>query len=273
MPTHETLSGHVINYERPLPKVEAFLAKLREMLGDARTTEQEMTGFAYGRDNPILDHTLFPGRGAVTKEVLDDPVYHVITDLLARKNVAERGADIEKIARGYTMTVAEAAAQLGITEQAVRKAIASRRLPSWVKDGQHFLHPKTVAAFEIAPRGFKRETEGSEAERARARRADHTLAICIGHTEGKKLSIRAPTELTLERVEGNVQQGEVPNGWQTVGVLSGGDGKDRFWLLEPASSPNEIVWGPFFVRGRFRVAEKVNNAEKARATWKDFKAS
>jgi hypothetical protein len=91
MPTHETMSGHVIEYERPSPKVGAFLARLQEMLEDRKTGEQEMIAVAYSTENPILAQGLFPGRGAVTREVLADPVYHVMADLIARKHVQVSG--------------------------------------------------------------------------------------------------------------------------------------------------------------------------------------
>jgi hypothetical protein len=46
--------------------------------------------------------------------------------------------------------------------------------------------------------------------------------------------------------------------WRKVGVLHGRAGKLRFFVLEPDSEPNEITLGPFFVKGKFRVAEKID---------------
>src|SRR5262245_32600640 len=106
--THTTVSGHHIEYDST-PRVEAFLRRLEDAIDDAKVSENELIGLAYGHENPILDHTMFPSRGAVTKEVLADPAYAVMADLLFRKRLAEEGTDIEKLAARYSMTVSEAA--------------------------------------------------------------------------------------------------------------------------------------------------------------------
>ncbi|MBX3216932.1 MAG: hypothetical protein KF850_33175 [Labilithrix sp.] len=151
---YRTVSGHTITFEAG-PKVAAFLRRIEAAVDDPKVSERELTGLAFSAENPILDHSLFPGRGGVTPKVLADPAYHVMTDLLFRKQLAEQGDGVEKIAARYSMTVAEAAAELGIHASAVRQAIAARRLASWVKDGQHYLDPRAVRALEVGTRGPK----------------------------------------------------------------------------------------------------------------------
>jgi len=288
MPTHTTLSGHTIDYDRLSPKVSAFLKRLQEMLEDKRITEQEMIGLAYSLENPILDHTLFPGRGAVTKEVLADPVYHVITDLLARKHVATSGIDVDELADEHTVTVAAAAQELGITEAAVRQAIAARRLPSWLKGGKHYLSKRALRGFEASPRGPKREDNRSEAERQRDRRADatvravrapassdHRVEFVVGNADGKSFRIRYPKELAAVEREGpNLHKGILRDGWKRIAIIVGGGGDDRVWILEPHDGAEHVIeHGPFYIRGRFVEVERINNARDARAVWKAFEAA
>ena len=154
--THRTITGHPIELE-PTPKVAAFLRRLEEAVADPKVTERELTGLAYGPENPFLDHSMFPGRGAVTKDVLANPAYRVMTDLLFRKRIVEQKIDVSKLEARYTMTPPQAAAELGITEGAVRQAIAAGRLPSWYRDGRHYLDPRSLSSLELtAAAGKKR---------------------------------------------------------------------------------------------------------------------
>lgn len=156
--SYTTVMGHEIRLD-VAPKVAAFLGRMELLAGDRATTEQTMIGVAYSTENPMLDQSPFPGRGGITKEVLADPAYRVMTDLLFRKRIAERKIDIEKIAARYTMTIAEAAAERGVHESAIRQAIASVRLASWYRDGRHYLDPRAVRALEVgtrAPTGPRR---------------------------------------------------------------------------------------------------------------------
>lgn len=152
--TYVTVSNHSIEYQ-PTPKVAAFLRRLEEAVSDPKVSERDMTGLAYSLENPILDHTMFPGRGAVTPAVLEDPAYHVMTDLLFRKHVVENDVDVAKIAAKYTMSPTAAAAELGITDSAVRQMIAARRIPAWRKDGKYFIDPRTLKTLDLRPRGPK----------------------------------------------------------------------------------------------------------------------
>lgn len=168
---HRTVSGQTIDYS-PSPKVVAFLRRLEDEVENPKTSEQALIGLAYSNENPILDHTMFPGRGSVTKDVLADPAYHVMTDLLFRKQIAEQDIDVDKLAARYSMTVGEAAEELGINESAVRLAISSKRIASWVKDGKHFLEPRAVQSLEVGTRGPKKGSfKAAEAKPSRSRPA------------------------------------------------------------------------------------------------------
>lgn len=157
--THTTVTGHRIEYEAT-PKTIAFLRRIEEAVHDPKISDQELTGLAFSNANPFLDHTMLPGRAMVTKEVLANPAYHEMMDLLFRKQLAEDKTDVRKIEARYSMTVAEAAAELGVTKSAIVQAIAARRIASWLKGGQHYLDPRAVRTLEVgtrAPTGKRRE--------------------------------------------------------------------------------------------------------------------
>ena len=81
---HELITGGVIEYEST-PELEAFLRQVLKVLKDPNATNADMVDLVYGADNPILDKTMFPGRGAVTKPIHGSPIYRVFTDLVERK--------------------------------------------------------------------------------------------------------------------------------------------------------------------------------------------
>jgi len=121
--THETLSGHTIEYPDPDAKLDRFLKRARDLLDDRKATEDDLIVLIYGDENPILDRALFPERGMVTKEVLENPVYAVLQDLLGRKRAAIKGQTAEQLGKAFTITVAEAAEQAGVTEDAINRGI------------------------------------------------------------------------------------------------------------------------------------------------------
>jgi hypothetical protein len=248
--SYTTASGHRIEYE-PTPRVAAFLRRLEAMVDDPKVSSQEMTGLAYSSENPILDHTMFPGRGAVTRAVLDDPAYDVLADLVFRKQLAEDGTPLEKIAAKYSMTVAEAAADLGMSAGAVRQAIAAKRIGSWLKGGQHFLNPKALASLEVGTRApTKRATAAAVA----------ALEVRMGSATGASLSVKAKDAID---VDGRISS------WKRVVVRTTGEGgKRRAWVLVPGTEENQIAHDEFFVRGRFTIAASSNNPRTADELWK-----
>jgi hypothetical protein len=163
---HETASGQQIKYADPDPMLARFLKRAEELASHADASENELIVWVYGPENPILDRTIFPERGAVTRAVLDDPVYAVLQDLLFRKSAAQRGQSLERIAAKYTLTVNEAAERKGVSPQAIRNAIATKRLPAWVRDGEYHLDPRTLDIVEFGSRLPKEEKRNGARSRA-----------------------------------------------------------------------------------------------------------
>lgn len=291
---YRAVNGQVIEYS-PTTKVAAFLARIEEMVADPKVKEQQIVGLAYSSENPFLDHTMFPGRGAVTKEVLGDPAYHVMADLLFRKRLAESGVATEKLAAKYTMGIPEAARELGINENAVRKAIASGRLPSWTKeDGRQYLDPRTFKSIEVGTRGPKKgtfkarteETAGAgiaDAVRLRDEGLEDAVAhvngepeaepldVIMGQEKGAGLKISVEAE-DVQRIADNRLHGRIKR-WKRLAVMTKGEGgKRHVYVIVPGRKENAITIGPFAVRGRFDIDEKVTAPTRVDDAWKAAKA-
>lgn len=295
--SYRTVNGQTLEYEAT-PKVAAFLRRLEEGVDNPKVGEQELVGLAYSSENPFLEHTMFPGRGAVTKEVLANPAYHVMTDLLFRKRMAERKFDVSKLAAKYTVSIPEAAEQLNINENAVRKAIASGRLPSWVKeDGRQYIDPKSLETIEVGTRGpkkgsYKAPEQGSEprepGEERTIKLRDERLEDAVAHTNGEveaepldvimgqekdaglKVSVEAED---VERIAGNRKHGCIRQ-WRRVAVMTKGiGGTRRVYVLIPGRKENAITIGPFAVRGRFDIESRVTSPTRIDAAWKAAKGA
>jgi hypothetical protein len=78
-----------------------------------------------------------------------------------------------------------------------------------------------------------------------------------------------PLAAAKAEAEGRAVEGKVAP-WRRVGIFAGASGKVRFSILEPADEAQEIHFGSLFVRGRFQVVEKINNAKRAREAWESF---
>jgi hypothetical protein len=268
---HTSLSGQIIDCKDLDPKVERFIERARAVLEDKRATENDLIALVYGKENPLLDPTFFPERGAVTAEVLTEPAYHVLQDLIARKRVLQDGKDPAKLGAKYTVTIPEAAALKGVSEDAIRKAIRERRLPAWVRDDVTYLEPRTLDAMSIGGRGpVPKKIE--------------PLTIRYGYhrTEGAFLKFKDQSGVREIDDRGNkafassmLDQTDELKRWRRVGVLTGGHGKVRFFELVPSTeeSPEPIEFHGFFVRGKYMVLRKVNNAKLAREAWEAFSAS
>lgn len=67
---------------------------------------------------------------------------------------------------------------------------------------------------------------------------------------------------------------EQKDNWTRVIIISGGDTPEgkryRYFELVPGDDVNRIEHHGFFVKGRFRVARKLNNSKKALNAWKAF---
>lgn len=252
---HETVSGHRIEYEDDEPKLAKFLRRVHTLVEDEHATEDDVIALVYGRENPILDQTIFPERGAVTTEVIKNPVYQVLQDLLFRKRVQIDGTDLDRLAAKFSLTLEAAAARAGVTVDGLRKAIRDRRLPSWIKDGKHFIEPKALDAIEFS-------TRGPAPKGARA------LKYRIGHDPTSNTSVRLWTDWDGDLSDREKLEGETHRKWTHAALLTAGaGGKLRLFNLTPAEEENEITFGDFYVRGHFEVTQKVNAPKAAREAW------
>jgi hypothetical protein len=155
MNTYKLVSGETIRYPDPPPPVAAFLARVRLAAQDPTVSIGQMIDLVYGPDNPLLDHTVFPGRGMVTVAVHADPVYRVMRDQLAVKEIAAGLYDPAEARKAYTLSVPAAAKQLGISPAAVRLAISNQRLAAVYDNGQWWIRPSSVASYKVSNRGPK----------------------------------------------------------------------------------------------------------------------
>lgn len=251
-----TVSGEEISYPAPAPHVAAFLARVVDAAKDPRVSDGALTNLIYGKENPILDQTILPDSGVVTREAFANPLYEVMTDLLYRKRLAV-GVNAPAGSE-FTLTVTKAAEQLGVHPSAVRQAIAAGRIEAKKMGHIHFLRPADVEAFKPARRGPAARSQ---------------LELRIGSAPGESFRVQVDGgKLDETARKGKVIEGVIER-FDRVALLSGGEDKYRFFELEPSDTEEELKFKDFFVRGRFRIARKVNNAEAARAEWKKFGAA
>lgn len=263
---YETVSGKALEYETPRPEVAAFLARVRAAAEDPRVTEGDLISLIYGRDNPILDQTIFPARGAVTPETFRDPVYHVMTDLLDLKRIQAGTLDPQKAAAEYTMPVSEAAKRLGVTQSAIRTAISTHRLDARKQGGRHLLRPASVEAYRVTGQHVAPD---EAAAAGAAVDGGAPLEVRLGSGEGVSFRVRSVDELEDSSKDGPVRSG-VLRAWRRIGVLAG-KGKDaRFFELAPGGELKEIAFRGFYVRGPFQIRRAVVDPEAAGAAYHAF---
>jgi excisionase family DNA binding protein len=254
MERYTTIAGETIEYETPSHDIAAFLARLFDAAHDPSVTESAMVELIYGSGNPVLRQDIIPGRGVVTKEVFQNPLYQVMTDLLGVKRIQLGTLDPEAARDEYTITVTEAAERLGVHPSAVRQAIAAGRLDAVKRGHQHLIRPHALESFKVA----RKKSIPRTALRAR-----------VGNDEQGSFRFRvAGGELEETGRKGRRIDGVVRS-WTKAWVISGGASSNyRFFELTPSDEENEVAWGPFFVKGRFSVA-KENNARRAHEKWRE----
>ena len=130
---HTTIHGEVVECDASHNEL-AYLAEARALAEDPNVELDALTEFIWSKDNPTLDATLVPGRGMVTKAVIERPIYRVYTDLFLAKRIQLGLLDVVKTAEKYTLTVVEAAEQAGVVESSIRTACKSGRIAA-IKDG------------------------------------------------------------------------------------------------------------------------------------------
>jgi excisionase family DNA binding protein len=144
MPNHLCINGQSVDYA-PAPADLMFLRRVEAMLADPKVSALDLRSTIYGPENPVLaqEH----GYTWVSAAAFASPVFRVLQDLHDRKRVATGRLNLEAAAARYTMTVAQAADQLGVGDDDVRAAVVAGRMPAWVKEGDTHLDPAMVAAY------------------------------------------------------------------------------------------------------------------------------
>lgn len=271
--TYTMLSGRTLSYDIPRPEVARFLARVVDAAHDPNVTESTLTGLIYGTDNPLLDQTIFKGRGAVTPETVANPVYHVMLDYLDQKRIQAGTLDLAASHDRYTMTVAEAAGQIGMSTGAVRQAILKGRLGAIKKGGQWYLRPAGVKAYQRSnrgprPRSGKARDDTAQDEKV-SNRLGGPLSIRMGNAPGVSFRLKALQKLTDSERTGRIRTG-VLHDWKRIAVWAGTGSRSRMYEIAPSEEKNEIIYREFYVRGRFAVLRKLNNVRKVREAWSSF---
>ena len=156
MPTYKLMSGETITYPEPAPEVAAFLARVQAAADDPAVDLNGLISLIYSAENPLLDTTMLPGRAMVTKAAFNNPAYRIITNLMGEKSVRLGLLDPVAAEACYTISVNEAAEQLGITPGAVRAAIKARKIAAHLRNGEWYTRPESIAAYKVSNRGRKR---------------------------------------------------------------------------------------------------------------------
>lgn len=99
------------------------------------------------------------------------------------------------------------------------------------------------------------------------------LVVRMGNKTGESFRVRSVGS-AIEKtghVRDHIVDGAVLPEWTSVFVLTGRtireEKKFRFFKLIPSSDESALEHGEFFVRGRFRITETINNARQAREAW------
>lgn len=262
MEQHTTIAGETLEYPRPPGELAAFLAHVRSAAEDPRVSEGELVELIYGSENPLLDHTIFKGRGAVTREVFANPIYHVMLDLLDAKRVQAGTLDPERAAQRYSMTVTEAAERLEMTTSAVRQAIGAHRLAAWKSpSGPYLLDPHSVDTYR-------------DRVKRRGPKAAPALRITMGNRPGASFRVKAAEieEVSKTKLEdgGQVIEAVVPR-FERVGIAFSGTRSNTFLVLEPDDEERTRDFQSYGVTGRFRIVEKVTDPEEASKRFRSFR--
>jgi excisionase family DNA binding protein len=257
------LSGETVEFATPTGKLGSFLRGVISAMKDPSVSEAELNDLVHGPQNPLLDHAVVPGKAVATADVYRDPIYHVMLDCIARKRFPQTTTAAAR--ERYTMTVPEAARQLGISESAVRQAIYATRLRAHKDGGTYYLDPRSVASYRVSRRGPRRREERSQGP------PGAVLEARIGSGPDASFRVKhSGEELELSEKRGAERTGTIPGGWRRMAILGISKDLSRYWEIEPAEGESMLDFEGFYVRGRFRVVETVSSLPKARAAFKAF---
>ena len=249
---HTTIDGREIVYTAS-SALAAFLDRVVALANDPRISEDEMIELVYSKENPLLDKTMFADRGAVTREVFDNPAYHVMLDWLGRKRQQEGRLDMKQVYAAATMSVTEAARKLGISTSAVRQAIYADRLAAVKKGRNYVLDPRDVENYHVGSHGPARTP---------------ALKVRVGKDGNKSLLLKAPGYLETSK-DGAISTGEVQS-FRTAAIKLGKDGHQVMLIIEPDDEERVRKLGKLYVRGKFRVVEEIEGDGNAANRFRFF---
>jgi excisionase family DNA binding protein len=258
------LSGETVEFTAPAGDLGAFLKRVLSAAKDPAISERELTELVHGPENPMLEPGVVPGKTVATVEVYRDPIFHVMLDCIARKRTPSGSGVVSGRAR-YTMTVPDAARQLGISESAVRQAIYSNRLRARKDGGTYYLDPQSVAGYRVSRRGPRRR------EPVQRSAPGGSLEARIGSGSDASFRVKhARDERDLDERRGAEWAGTIPGGWHRIAVLGTTRDRARYWEIEPAEGESVLHFEGFYLRGGFRIVETVSSTPKARAAFNAF---
>ncbi len=148
--TYITGSGHVVRYEQDGSPGSRYLQRLSREAVDPAVDYDDLVVMAYSRENPFLENSIFVGVGAVTRQVLKDPRYQVMLDLLEKKAIQKKLIVAERDFARYEMTVSQAARKLGLHDTVITAAIRERRLAARKIKGKWLLAPQDVDNYQVS---------------------------------------------------------------------------------------------------------------------------
>ncbi|WP_437670864.1 helix-turn-helix domain-containing protein [Sorangium sp. So ce131] len=258
------LSGETVEFPTPTGELDVFLRRVLLAATDPAVSEAELNDLVLGPENPLLDKTAVVGRSVATADVYRDPLFHVMLDCIARKRLPAQPAVAAPRTR-YTMTVPEAAQQLGISESAVRQAIYASRLRASKEGGTYYLDPHSVASYRVSKRGPRRQDQQAKG------RPGATLDARIGSGPDASFRVKhSRDEFELTERRGPEWTGMIPSGWRRIAILGTSKELARYWEIEPAEGESVLHFEGFYVRGGFRVVETVSTTQRAVAAFKAF---
>jgi len=266
VPTHRTLAGDELDYPEPDDELASFLDRVREAASDPDVAIAAMVELVYGADNPLLDPSspspiALPQRGTATAETWADPAWHVMLDLLEAKRVAV--AEITP-----SLLLEEAGELLALTPDAVRKAVLAETLDGEKYGNRWHVTPASVATYR-------------DRVLRRGRWPATPLRFRCGNASGYGMDVKTAVKPRfVRRVRKGVTEFELDDFERVLVRLrrqrDDGTKATRLLVLEadPSVEPFRFRWPTtgaapgFFIEGRYRDVQKVNNSTKALAAWR-----
>lgn len=252
---HTTLLGLDLDFQHPLEqKLEKFYERIL-----TSESGQKADDLLYGEANPLAPAERLEGQVFWTGEQLRDPAWAYLGDAVARVRARCGELDTAAVIAAATWGVPEAARSLGVSENAVRAAIASGDLPSVVVAGRHMLDRRAVEAH------VSTGTRAGKTERVPA------LYARVGTVPGGANLVVAVLDAEGHQVDGELLQSRdgvdelVWSSWAEAVILWGKGDKARAVRIRPAHGrvTTKIEFAGLSACGRWDVLDQTNNRRQS----------